>query len=69
MLGTAGSLQHPPGEEGNSLLVRGCVLGMPDLHITTEIMNSATTYIENNAVAISIRRGKVSPWWEKVFLP
>lgn len=69
MLGTAGSLQHPPGEEGNSLLVRDCVLGMPELHITTEIMNSATTNSENHAVAASIRRGKVSPWWEKVFLP
>lgn len=69
MLGSAGSLQHSPGQEGNSLLVSGCVLGMPELHRTTEIMNSTTTYSENHAVATSIRRGKVSPWWEKVFLP
>lgn len=69
MLGTAQSLQRPPGEEGNSLLVRGCILGMPDLHITTEIRNTATTYSEYHARATSIRREKVSPWWEKAFLP
>lgn len=69
MLGTVGSLQHPPGEEGNGLLLRSCVLGMPRLHTSTELRNSATTYPENHAVATSIRRGKVSPCWEKVFLP
>lgn len=69
MLGTAQSLLRPPGEEGNSLLVRGCVLGMPELHITTEIRNSTTTYSEYHVRATSIRRGKVSPWWEKAFLP
>lgn len=69
MLGSAGSLQRSRRQEGNSLLVSSCVLGMPELHITTEIMNSTTTYSENQAVAMIIRRGKVSPWWEKVFLP
>lgn len=47
--------------------MRGRVLGMPELHITTEIMNSATPFSGNHAVATSIRRGKVSPCWEKVF--
>lgn len=69
MLETAGSLQHRPGEEGNSFLMRGCVLGMPDFHITTELVNSAATDSENHVVVPSIRRGKVSLWWEKVFLP
>lgn len=69
MLGTAQSLQCPHGEEGNSLLVRGCVLAMPELHITTEIRNFSTTYSENRVKATGIRRGKVSPWWEKAFLP
>jgi len=46
MPGTAGSLQHPPGEEGNNLLVRGRVLGMPELHITAEIMNSRTSTLK-----------------------
>lgn len=67
MLETAGSLQHRPGEEGNSFLMRGCVLGMPEFHITTELVSSAATNSENHEVVPSIRRGKVSPWWEKVF--
>lgn len=43
MLETAGSLRHCPEEERDSFLVRGCVLGMPEFHKTTERVSFAAT--------------------------
>lgn len=54
-------------EQGIACGERLCI-GMSKLHRTVQ-MSSATTFSENNAAATSIRRGKVSPWWGKVFLP
>lgn len=69
VLGTAGSLPHPSWQSGNSLLVRGCVLGCPSCTQPQKWGTLLPPILKNHAVLISIRRGKVSPWWEKVFLP
>lgn len=63
----AGNLHYPPGEEGNSLLVKGCILGMPELPVTTEIMNSITYYSENRAVPTTIRGEKSPPAGKRFF--